>query len=39
QREIVGRNAGVDDDGALLLDTGSGVQRILAGELSLRASS
>ena len=39
QRELVGRNAGVDDDGALLLDTGSGVQRILAGELSLRASS
>ncbi|ENO86581.1 biotin/acetyl-CoA-carboxylase ligase [Thauera linaloolentis 47Lol = DSM 12138] len=27
---------GVDDDGALLLDTASGVQRILAGDVSLR---
>ena len=39
QREFVGRCAGVDEDGALLLDTGSGVQRILAGELSLRSPS
>ena len=39
QHEIVGRSAGVDDDGALLLDTGAGVQRILAGELSLRSAS
>ena len=31
-----GRCAGVDQDGALLLETAQGVQRILAGDLSLR---
>lgn len=31
-----GRCCGVDDDGALLLDCGQGLERILAGDLSLR---
>ena len=33
---VEGRCAGVDADGALLLDTGSGVRRIVSGEVSLR---
>ena len=33
---LSGRCAGVDQDGALLLETAQGVQRILAGDLSLR---
>jgi len=32
----VGRCLGVDDDGALLLDTGSGIERIHSGDVSLR---
>ncbi|HAF55567.1 MAG TPA: biotin--[acetyl-CoA-carboxylase] ligase, partial [Thauera sp.] len=32
----VGICSGVDDDGELLLRTGAGVQRILAGDVSLR---
>ncbi len=36
---LTGLCVGVDDDGALLLDTGDGVQRILSGELSLRAAT
>ena len=32
----VGICAGVDDDGALLLRTDTGMQRILAGDVSLR---
>lgn len=35
---VHGRCAGVDDDGALLLDTSGGLQRILSGEVSLRAA-
>ncbi len=35
-RLLTGRAAGVDDAGALLLDTGAGVLPILAGEVSLR---
>jgi len=33
---LVGRCAGVDTDGALLLETTSGVQRIISGDVSLR---
>ena len=33
---LYGTCAGVDDDGALLLRTGAGVQRVLAGDVSLR---
>lgn len=33
---LQGTCAGVDDDGALLLRTGDGVQRVLAGDVSLR---
>lgn len=33
---ITGRAAGVAEDGALLLDTGRGVERCVSGELSLR---
>lgn len=35
---VTGIARGVDSDGALLLDTGAGVQRFLAGEVSLRLS-
>jgi BirA family biotin operon repressor/biotin-[acetyl-CoA-carboxylase] ligase len=35
---IEGRCAGVDADGALLLDTDAGVQRIVSGDLTLRPS-
>ena len=34
-----GRCLGVDDDGALLLETGEGQRRILSGEVSLRPSA
>lgn len=34
---IVGRARGVDEQGALLLETDSGLRRILSGEVSLRA--
>lgn len=34
---LEGRCAGVDVDGALLLETSSGVQRIISGDVSLRA--
>lgn len=37
-RVLTGRAAGVDDQGALLLDVGTGVQPILSGEVSLRCS-
>jgi BirA family biotin operon repressor/biotin-[acetyl-CoA-carboxylase] ligase len=33
---LAGRAAGVDDHGALLLDTGAGLQPILSGDVSLR---
>lgn len=33
---IVGQCRGVDDDGALLLDTAAGAQRIVSGDVSLR---
>ncbi len=33
---LVGVCLGADDDGALLLDTPAGVQRILSGDVSLR---
>jgi BirA family transcriptional regulator, biotin operon repressor / biotin---[acetyl-CoA-carboxylase] ligase len=33
---LLGICLGADDDGALLLDTPAGVQRILSGDLSLR---
>jgi BirA family biotin operon repressor/biotin-[acetyl-CoA-carboxylase] ligase len=36
---ILGRAVGVDEQGALLLDTGSGVRRFHAGEVSLRADA
>lgn len=36
QRETLGRCAGVAEDGALLLETRNGTERILSGELSLR---
>jgi BirA family biotin operon repressor/biotin-[acetyl-CoA-carboxylase] ligase len=39
QREIEGIASGVAEDGALLLDTGAGVQRFYAGEVSLRPIS
>ena len=35
---VEGRCAGVDSDGALLLDTGAGMRRIISGEVSLRAT-
>jgi BirA family biotin operon repressor/biotin-[acetyl-CoA-carboxylase] ligase len=35
---VAGRCVGVDVDGALLLETDTGVQRVLAGDVSLRAS-
>ncbi len=35
---IAGRCAGVDADGALLLETGAGVRRIVNGEVSLRSA-
>ena len=35
---LEGRCAGVDDDGALLLDTAAGMRRIVSGEVSLRKS-
>lgn len=37
EHAIVGVAAGVADDGALLLETDAGVQRVYAGEVSLRA--
>lgn len=37
-RVLTGRAAGVDEQGALLLDTGAGVQPILSGEVSLRCA-
>jgi BirA family biotin operon repressor/biotin-[acetyl-CoA-carboxylase] ligase len=33
---LFGTCLGVDDDGALLLDTGTGLERIIAGDVSLR---
>jgi len=33
---LSGRCAGVDADGALLLETASGMQRIFSGDVSLR---
>lgn len=36
---ILGRAVGVDEQGALLLDTGSGLMRFHAGEVSLRAEA
>lgn len=33
---LAGRCLGVDDDGALLLETGAGVERVFAGDVSLR---
>lgn len=38
QRAVEGIASGVAEDGALLLDTGAGVQRFYAGEVSLRAA-
>jgi BirA family biotin operon repressor/biotin-[acetyl-CoA-carboxylase] ligase len=38
ERAIVGVAAGVAEDGALLLDTGAGLRRFYAGEVSLRAA-
>jgi BirA family biotin operon repressor/biotin-[acetyl-CoA-carboxylase] ligase len=38
RRTIEGIASGVAEDGALLLDTGAGVQRFYAGEVSLRAA-
>lgn len=35
---VVGRCAGVDDDGALILETAGGSERLLAGDVSLRAA-
>jgi BirA family biotin operon repressor/biotin-[acetyl-CoA-carboxylase] ligase len=35
---LEGRCAGVDDDGALLLETAAGMRRIVSGEVSLRKS-
>jgi BirA family transcriptional regulator, biotin operon repressor / biotin---[acetyl-CoA-carboxylase] ligase len=32
----IGRCLGVDDDGALLLETGGGIERIHSGDVSLR---
>ena len=36
-KTVAGRAAGVADDGALLLETGQGLERFVNGELSLRA--
>ncbi len=36
--EVVGTCVGVDEDGALLLDTNQGRRRIIAGDVSLRAA-
>jgi BirA family biotin operon repressor/biotin-[acetyl-CoA-carboxylase] ligase len=33
---LIGRCLGVDDDGALLLETGGGIERIHSGDVSLR---
>ena len=33
---LVGRCLGADDDGALLLETASGIERIFSGDVSLR---
>ena len=33
---LLGRCLGVDNDGALLLETENGIQRILSGDVSLR---
>jgi BirA family biotin operon repressor/biotin-[acetyl-CoA-carboxylase] ligase len=38
-RELTGRARGVDEQGALLLDAGSGPLRVLSGEVSLRRAS
>ena len=35
-KEVTGQAAGVADDGALLLDTGRGIERFHSGEISLR---
>ncbi len=35
---LEGRVIGIDDDGALLLETAAGTQRIISGEVSLRAA-
>ena len=35
--EVVGRAAGVDSDGALLVETPAGLQRFISGEVSVRA--
>jgi len=37
--DIVGICLGVDEDGALLVRTGDGARRVLAGEVSLRPAS
>jgi biotin-(acetyl-CoA carboxylase) ligase len=36
---LTGRARGVDEQGALLLDAGSGPLRVLSGEVSLRRAS
>jgi BirA family biotin operon repressor/biotin-[acetyl-CoA-carboxylase] ligase len=36
-RTVAGRAAGVDEDGALLVETARGMERFVSGELSLRA--
>jgi len=33
---LVGRCLGADDDGALLLETASGIERIFSGDVSVR---
>jgi BirA family biotin operon repressor/biotin-[acetyl-CoA-carboxylase] ligase len=38
ERPVVGIAAGIGEDGALLLDTATGVKRFYAGEVSLRAA-
>jgi BirA family biotin operon repressor/biotin-[acetyl-CoA-carboxylase] ligase len=38
-REVIaGRACGVDQEGALLLDTGQGIRKFVSGEASLRVS-
>jgi BirA family biotin operon repressor/biotin-[acetyl-CoA-carboxylase] ligase len=37
--EIVGRAAGVDSDGALLIETAEGLRRFISGEVSVRAKA
>ncbi|MGH8362572.1 MAG: hypothetical protein ACRESQ_04415 [Gammaproteobacteria bacterium] len=39
QHVIKGTALGVDQDGALLLDTGGGTQRFVSGDLSMRLAS